>query len=336
MNSSAGSTLPTYDNGVMRAISISRKGGPDVLELKDEPEPICGDDHLLVAVEAIGVNYRDVYEREGRGAAYGRAKVPLIVGAEGAGTVLHGAGEFAEGDRVAWAAAPAGYAERVAVAAVNAVAVPDAVPCELAAAALLQGMTAHYLSHSTYPVKPGDVAVVHAAAGGVGLLLTQMIKARGGHVIATTSTEEKAALARGAGADHTLGYEGFKDKVLELTGGEGAAVIYDAIGQDTFEDGIDALRTRGMMVLYGMASGPAPAYDPQRLQARSLYITRPGLPGYTTTREELLERAGDVLGWIADGSLDIRIGERYPLADAHRAHEDLEARRSTGKLLLIP
>ena len=320
----------------MRAILIRSKGGPDVLELSDEPEPTPGEDQLLVALEAAGVNYRDVYEREGRGAAYGRAKVPLIVGAEGAGTVLRGAGEFAEGDRVAWAAAPASYAERVAVPAANAVAVPDGVSCELAAAVLLQGMTAHYLSNSTYPVQPGDVAVVHAAAGGVGLLLTQMIKARGGTVIATTSTEEKASLARGAGADHTIGYEGFKDKVLELTGGEGAAVVYDAIGETTFEDGIDALRPRGFMVLYGMASGPAPAYDPQRLQARSLYITRPGLPSYTATREELKQRAQDVLGWIADGSLDVRIGERYPLEDARRAHEDLEARRSTGKLLLIP
>jgi NADPH2:quinone reductase len=336
MNASTESTTATYDNDAMRAIVISRKGGPDVLELKDEPEPVAGDDELLVAVEAIGVNYRDVYEREGRGAAYGRAKLPLIVGAEGAGTVLEGAGEFAEGERVVWAAAPASYAERVAVPVANAVRVPDEVSSELAAAALLQGMTAHYLSHSTYPEQPGDVAVVHAAAGGVGLLLTQMIKARGGTAIATTSTEEKAALARAAGADHTLGYEGFKDKVLELTGGEGVAVVYDAIGKDTFEDGIDTLRTRGFMVLYGMASGPAPAYDPQRLQARSLYITRPGLPGYAATREELEQRAGDVLGWIADGSLDVRIGERYPLEDARRAHEDLEARRSTGKLLLIP
>jgi NADPH2:quinone reductase len=320
----------------MRAIVISAKGGPDVLELKDEPEPVPGEDELLVAVEAIGVNYRDVYEREGRGAAYGRAKLPLIVGAEGAGTVLQAAGEFAAGERVAWAAAPASYAEQVAVPVANAVRVPDGVSSEQAGAALLQGMTAHYLSHSTYPVQPGDVAVVHAAAGGVGLLLTQMIKARGGTVIATTSTEEKSELARGAGADHTLGYEGFKDRVLELTDGEGAAVVYDAIGETTFEDGIDALRTRGFMVLYGMASGPAPAYDPQRLQARSLYITRPGLPGYVATREELLQRAGDVLGWIADGSLDIRIGGRYPLEDARRAHEDLEARRSTGKLVLIP
>jgi NADPH2:quinone reductase len=318
----------------MRAIVIRSKGGPDVLELSDEPEPEAGDDELLVAVEAIGVNYRDVYEREGRGAAYGRAKVPRIVGAEGAGTVLRGAGEFGEGDRVAWAAAPGSYAERVAVPVRNAVAVPDGTSSELAAAAMLQGMTAHYLCHSTYAVKPGDVALVHAAAGGVGLLLTQIIKARGGTVIATTSTAEKAELARAAGADHTIGYEGFKDRVRELTGG--AAVVYDAIGADTFEDSLASLRPRGMMVLYGMASGPAPAFDPQRLQAHSLFLTRPGLPEYVATREELLQRAGDVLAWIADGSLEVRIGARYPLEDARQAHEDLEARRSTGKLLLIP
>jgi NADPH2:quinone reductase len=275
-----------------------------------------------------------VYEREGRGAAYGRAKVPRIVGAEGAGTVLRGAGGFGEGDRVAWAAAPGSYAERVAVPVRNAVAVPDGTSSELAAAAMLQGMTAHYLCHSTYAVKPGDVALVHAAAGGVGLLLTQIIKARGGTVIATTSTAEKAELARAAGADHTIGYEGFKDRVRELTGG--AAVVYDAIGADTFEDSLASLRPRGMMVLYGMASGPAPAFDPQRLQAHSLFLTRPGLPEYVATREELLQRAGDVLAWIADGSLEVRIGARYPLEDARQAHEDLEARRSTGKLLLIP
>jgi NADPH2:quinone reductase len=320
----------------MRAIQITSKGGPDVLTLADVPEPEPGEGDLLVAVEAIGVNYRDVYEREGRGAAYGRAPLPLVVGAEAAGTVLKGAGEFAEGDRIAWAAAPGCYAERVAVPVANAVKVPDATSSELAAAAMLQGMTAHYLSHSTYPVQAGDVAVVHAAAGGVGLLLTQMIKARGGRVIATSSTEAKAELARGAGADESIGYDGFGDFVRSYTGGDGAHVIYDAIGETTFEEGIAALRTRGMFVLYGMASGPAPDYDPQKLQAKSLYLTRPGLPGYIATREELVSRAGDVLGWIADGSLDVRIGERYPLEDAARAHEDLEARRSTGKLLLIP
>jgi NADPH2:quinone reductase len=317
----------------MRAIVIRSKGGPEVLQLSDEPEPTAGEDELLVAVEAIGVNYRDVYEREGRGAAYGRAPVPRIVGAEGAGTVQRGAGEFAEGHRVAWAAADGSYAEQVAVPVAQAVKVPDGTSSELAAAALLQGMTAHYLCHSTYPVQAGDVTLVHAAAGGVGLLLVQMIKALGGHVVATASSEAKLELARGAGADETIGYDGFGDRLRALGG---AHVIYDAIGATTFEQGMEALRARGMMVLYGMASGPAPSYDPQRLQAKSLYLTRPGLPAYTATREELLTRASDVLGWIADGRLDVRIGERYPLEDARRAHEDLEARRSTGKLILVP
>jgi len=312
----------------MRAIVIESKGGPEVLEFReDEPEPTAGDDQLLVDVEAIGVNYRDVYEREGRGAAYGKAKVPLIVGAEGAGTVA------ATGERVAWAAAPASYAERCAVPKANAVAIPDGVSCEQAAAVMLQGMTAHYLCTSTYAVQEGDVAVVHAAAGGVGLLLTQMIKRRGGVVVATTSSPEKAALAREAGADHTVGYDEFAGAVQELGG---AHVVYDAIGATTFEAGMEVIRPRGMFVLYGMASGPAPAYDPQRLQERSLYLTRPGLPQYIATREELEWRAGEVLGWVADGSLDVRIGGRYALSDAAKAHEDLEARRSTGKLLLIP
>lgn len=317
----------------MRAIVIEEKGGPEVLQLRDEPEPVAGDDQLLVQVEAVGVNYRDVYEREGRGAAYGRAKVPLIVGAEGAGTVLRGAGDFADGDRVAWVAAPASCAERVAVPVAAAIPVPDGVTSEQAAAVLLQGMTAHYLAYSTYAVQAGDVVVVHAAAGGVGLLLVQMVKALGGHVLATTSSEEKAALARAAGADETMRYEDVRERALELGG---AHVVYDAVGATTWEDSLESLRARGFMVLYGMSSGPAPELDPQRLQAKSLYVTRPGLPQYTATRAELLERAGAVLGWVADGSLDVRIGERYPLEDARRAHEDLEARRSTGKLLLLP
>ncbi len=318
----------------MRAIQITEKGSPDVMQVRDVPEPTPGDGQLLVAVEAVGVNYRDVYEREGRGAAYGKAPLPLIVGAEGAGTVLRGDGEFSEGDRVGWVQAAGSYAERVAVPTENAVPLPDGTSSELAAAVLLQGMTAHFLCTSTYAVQPGDDVLILAAAGGVGLLLIQMVKARGGRVIAVTSTDEKAELTRGAGADETIGYEGFSERARELTGG--VAVVYDSVGATTFEDGIDALRPRGMMVLFGQSSGPAPAYDPQRLQARSLYITRPGLPNYTATREELLARAGDVLNWVADGSLDVRIGERYPLEDARRAHEDLEARRTTGKLLLIP
>jgi NADPH2:quinone reductase len=317
----------------MRAIVITEQGGSDVLELRDEPEPAPGERELLVAVEAAGVNFRDVYEREGRSSAH-TAQFPLIAGVEGAGTVLRAAGTFAEGDRVAWVAAPKSYAERVAVPIQAAIPVPDGVPSDVAAAALLQGMTAHYLCHSTYAVQRGDDVLVHAAAGGVGLLHTHIITARGGAVIPTTPNDEKAALARGAGADHTIGYEGFADRVRELTGG--VHVVYDSVGATTFEAGFQALRPRGMMVLYGMSSGPAPAVDPQSLQARSLYVTRPGLPNYTATREELLERAGDVLRWIADGSLDVRVGARYPLEEARTAHEDLEARRTTGKLLLIP
>jgi NADPH2:quinone reductase len=311
----------------MRAIVIEEKGGPEVLQLRDEPEPAPGEGELLVQVEAVGVNYRDVYEREGRGAAYGRAKVPLIVGAEGAGTVV------GTGERVGWVAAPASYAERVVVPEAAAIPIPDGVSAEQAAAVLLQGMTAHYLAYSTYAVQRDDVVVVHAAAGGVGLLLTQMCKALGAYVVATTSGGEKAELARGAGADETLGYEDFRERVLELGG---AHVVYDAVGATTWDDSLAALRARGFMVLYGMSSGPAPALDPQALQARSLYVTRPGLPQYIATREALLERAGAVLGWVADGTLDVRIGGRYPLEDARRAHEDLEARRTTGKLLLIP
>ena len=316
----------------MRAIVITAHGGPDVLELRDEPDPEPAEDQLLVEVEAVGVNFRDVYEREGRGHAYA-ASPPMICGAEGAGTVLRGPNE---GERVAWVAASGSYAERVVVDAAKAVPVPDGISSEAAAAVLLQGMTAHYLCHSTYPVQRGDDVLVHAAAGGVGLLLTQMVKARGGRVIATTSNEEKAALARAAGADETIGYDGFADRVRDLTGGAGVAVVYDAIAATTFHDSLASLRRRGTLVLYGMASGPVEPYDPERLRDGSLYLTRPGLPDYTATREELLARAGDVLGWVADGSLDVRIGERYPLADARRAHEDLEARRTTGKLILVP
>jgi NADPH2:quinone reductase len=201
---------------------------------------------------------------------------------------------------------------------------------------LLQGMTAHYLCMSTYALQPGDDVLVHAAAGGVGLLLTQMVKLRGGRVIATTSTEEKAALARGAGADETIGYDGFPERVRELTGGRGVAVAYDAVGATTFDGSLASLRRRGAMALYGQASGPVEPFDPERLRAQSLYVTRPALPAYTATREELLERAAEVLGWVAEGRIHVRIGGRYPLAEARRAHEDLEGRRTTGKLLLIP
>jgi NADPH:quinone reductase len=321
----------------LRAVVVTRNGGPDVLELRDEPEPRPGPGLLVVALEAAGVNFRDVYEREGRGAY--KNDPPLIAGAEGAGAVVEvgdGVEDIAVGDRVAWAAAPGSYAERVAVDAAKAVPIPEGVSSEVAAAALLQGMTAHYLCVSTYPVQQGDDVLVHAAAGGVGLLLTQMVKQRGGRVIATTSTDEKAELVRGAGADEVIGYDGFAERVRELTGGDGVAVVYDGIAKETFDGSLASLRRRGTLVLYGQASGPAPPYDLEDLRKGSLYVTRPGLPDYTATREELLWRAGEVCGWIADGRLDVRIGGRYPLEDARRAQEDLQARRTTGKLVLVP
>ena len=253
----------------------------------------------------------------------------MIAGIEGAGAVAavgEGVSEFSAGDRVAWKSAQGSYAEQVAVSAGEAVAIPDGVGEDVACAVLLQGMTAHYLSHSTYPVQAGDEVLVHAAAGGVGLLLTQMVKLRGGRVTGTTSSEEKAELARAAGADEVIGY----DEVPE----ERFAVVYDGVAKDTFDRSLAALRPRGMLALYGSASGAVPPFELGRLGTRSLYVTRPSLGRYTATREELVWRAGDIFGWIAEGKLEVRIGGRYPLEEARRAHEDLEARRTTGKLLL--
>src|SRR3954453_8718246 len=248
-----------------------------------------------------------------------------------------GVHDFSVGDRVAWAAASGSYAERVVVDEGKAVAVPDGVTTEIAAAAILQGMTAHYLAVDTYAVQPNDPVLVHAAAGGVGLLLTQIVKLRGGRVIATTGSEEKAELARGAGADHVLGYDGFADKARELSGGGGVAVVYDGIGKSTFEDSLSSLRPRGHMVLYGAASGQPDPVAAQRLHSGgSLYLTRPGLPHYTATTHELRFRAAEVFGWIADRRLDVRIGARYPLEDARHAQEDLAGRKTTGKVLLMP
>jgi NADPH2:quinone reductase len=289
---------------------------------------------VLVDVSFAGVNFRDVYEREG---SYGGAP-PFVAGLEGAGTVVavgDGVSEIAVGDRVAWSSTQGSYAEQVAVDAARAVPVPADISDEVAAAALLQGMTAHYLCTSTYPVQPGDDVVVHAAAGGVGLLLTQMVRMRGGRVIATTSTDEKAALARAAGADEVVGYEAFAERVRELTGGEGATVVYDGIGKDTFDGSLRCLRRRGMLVVYGAASGQVPPFDLTRLfSGGSLFLTRPSLVQYTATRDELLARAAEVFGWISDGSLDVRIGGRYPLERAADAQRDLQSRATTGKLLL--
>ena len=320
----------------MRAVVVTRFGGPEVLEVQDLPAPQPKEGQVLVDVEAAGVNYRDVYERTG---AYG-GSAPLVAGVEGAGTVTavgESVPEFSAGDRVAWSNAPGSYAEQIALDAMRAVPVPEGISPDVAAAVLLQGMTAQYLATSTYPVETGDAVLVHAAAGGVGLLLTQIVKARGGRVIATTSTEEKAALARAAGADDVIGYDGFAERVRELTEGAGVAVVYDGVGRATFDESLRSLQRRGTMVLYGAASGPVPPIDPMRLeQEGSLFLTRPTLRHYTAERSELLGLAGRVFGLVADGKLDVRIGGRYTLDEASRAHEDLEARRTTGKLLLQP
>ncbi|MEA2290279.1 MAG: NADPH:quinone reductase [Solirubrobacteraceae bacterium] len=321
----------------MRAIVVTRRGGAEVLEVQDVPEPQPGPGQLLVDVDAVGVNYRDIYEREGI-AGY-TAEPPFVAGIEGAGTVAEvgeGVTELSPGDRVAWTAAQGSYAARVVVDEERAVPVPDGVSNEVAAAVLLQGMTAHYLATSTYPVQAGDDVLVHAAAGGVGLLLTQIVKLRDGRVIGTTSTDEKARLAREAGADEVIGYDGFSERVRELTGGTGVAVAYDGVGRTTFGDSLAALRVRGYMVLYGAASGPVDPVDPARLAAGALFLTRPVLHHYVAERGELLQRAGDVFGWIAEGKLEVRIGRRYPLEEARQAQEDLAARRTTAKLVLIP
>ena len=311
----------------MHAIVIERHGGADAVEYREMPDPVPAGDQALVDVEFAGINFRDVYEREGRG-AYGGA-VPRILGVEGAGTVAE------TGERVAWISVPGSYAERVAAEREQLIPIPDSVPSEIAAAALLQGMTAHYLALDSYPVKSGDWVLVHAAAGGVGRLLTQIVKLRGGRVIATTSTDEKAALARAAGADEVIGYDGFASRAREITGDEGVAAVYDGVGQSTFLDGFKTLRPTGRMILYGSASGMPNPVDPALLQANgSLYLQRPVLSTYTRTPELLRERAAALFDMLSKGRLDVLIGHRYALSEARQALEDLEARRTTGKLLL--
>jgi NADPH2:quinone reductase len=311
----------------VRAIVFQQHGGPEVLEATEVDDPVPRDGEVLVDVEAVGVNYRDVYEREGHG--YGSTP-PAVIGVEGAGTV-EGTGE-----RVAWINVDGSYAQKLAAPRDLLAPVPDDVPLDVAAAAALQGITAYYLSHDSYPIQEGDWVIVHAAAGGVGLLLTQLAKLRGGRVIATTSTEEKAALAREAGADETIGYDGFAEAAREISG-EGVAAVYDGIGKATFQDGLKALRPFGHMILYGSASGqPDPLVVQSLAGLGSLYVQRPTLGTYTRTPELLRSRAAELFSLIEGGKLHIRIGERYPLDQARQAHEDLEARRTTGKILLIP
>ena len=322
----------------MRAITVDRPGGPEVLSIAEMDSPRPGTGELLVGVAAAGVNFRDIYLRSGVG-VYARP-TPFVPGEEGAGTVLAigpGVTGFAPGDHVAWADAPRSYAEQVVVAASDAVPVPRDIDLKVAAAVMLQGMTAHYLSYSTFPVAEGNITVVHAAAGGVGLLLTQLVKRRGGIVVATTSTTPKAVLAQQAGADYVTTYDEFVEATRRISGERGADVVFDNVGKDTFDASLKALRPRGMMVLYGGSSGQVPPFDLQRLNTGgSLFVTRPTLGSYIADRAELLWRAGDLFEWIAKGELDVRIGATYPLADAARAQEDLAARRTTGKLLLIP
>lgn len=323
----------------MLAIQVSRTGGPEVLEVVELPDPEPGEGQLLVDVAAAGVNYIDTYHRDG---LY-PMPVPFVPGLEGAGRVSAvGAGVdgFDVGDRVAWKGAPGSYAQRALVPVAEALAVPDEVGDELAAAIPLQGLTAHYLVTSTYPVQAGDTVLVHAAAGGVGLLLTQLATARGARVIGTVSTPEKERLARAAGAAEVIRYTEVDDlaaAVRDLTGGEGVAAVYDGVGADTFDASLASLRPRGMLVLFGASSGPVPAFEPQRLAAGgSLFLTRPILAYYTATRDELAWRAREVFDAVLAGGLEMHIGARYALTDARAAHEDLQARRTTGKVLLLP
>jgi NADPH2:quinone reductase len=322
----------------MRAIRVPQYGGPEAMHLEELPTPKPGEGQALVRIEAAGVNFIDVYQRSG---LY-KGALPVPLGLEGAGTVEAvgpGVTTVRPGEHVAWTGVPGSYATHNVVPADRLVALPAGLDARTGAAAMLQGMTAHYLAHSTYPLKPGDACLIHAAAGGVGLLLCQMARHAGARVIGTVSTEDKARLAREAGAHEVILYtrEDFEAEVKRLTGGRGLQVVYDSVGRDTFEKSLSCLAPRGYMVLYGQSSGPVGAFDPQVLNAKgSLFLTRPSLIHYTATREELLFRAGEVLGWIQHGKLKLRIGATLPLAEAAQAHRDLEGRRTTGKVLLIP
>ncbi len=329
--------------GRMKAIITTGPGTPDVMTLSDVPEPTCAPEKVRVRVEVAGVNFIDTYQRSG---VY-KVDYPFIPGLEGAGTVVETGAAVAwarVGDRVAWASTPASYAEQVILGDGGCFAVPEGVPSDIAAAAMMQALTAHYLCTSSFALKPGHTALVHAGAGGVGLLLTQMAVARGARVITTVSSEEKAALSRAAGADVVIRYDQFVDIARELpdavraaTGGRGVDVVYDGVGKSTFDGSLASLAVRGALVLFGGASGQVPAFDLQRLNAGgSLSISRPTLKHFIATANERAWRSGDIFGAIADGTLDVRIGARFPLADAAEAHRALEGRATTGKVLLIP
>lgn len=323
----------------MKAIVVDGPGGIEVLQVRENADPVPGAKQLLVRVEAVGINFIDVYFRRG---LYKVAAYPYVPGLEAAGTVLAVGDEvtdFHVGDRVAASNFLGCYAEMALVPADRAVPVPTAVDLKAAAAVLLQGMTAHYLVESTYPLAPGQRCLVHAAAGGVGLLLCQLARRRGARVIATVSSEEKAKLARAAGAEEVVDYtvQDFVQEVARWTGGAGLDVVYDSVGRSTFDSSLRCLAPRGTLVLYGQSSGPVPPLDPQILaQSGSLFLTRPVLGHYTRTREELLSRANDLFSWMAAGALEVKIGRTLPLVEAARAHELLESRATVGKVLLLP
>jgi NADPH:quinone reductase len=323
----------------MKAVRVGSHGGPEVLRYEDVPDPTPGPGEALVQIEAIGLNYIDTYYRTG---LYKPAALPFILGQEGAGTVLEvgpGVAGLSPGEKVAYTGVPGTYAERQVVPAARLITLPAGVTTRQGAAAMLQGMTAHYLTHSAGPLSRGDSCLVHAAAGGVGLLLIQMANMRGARVIGTVSSEEKAALAREAGAHDVVLYtsQDFEAETKRLTDGRGVRVVYDGVGRDTFDKSLRCLALRGILVLFGQSSGPVPPFDPSVLAARgSLFLTRPILFHYIATREELVARASDVLDWIGEGRLRLRMEIEYPLKDAAEAHRALEGRRTTGKVLLIP
>ncbi len=322
----------------MKAIQITEFGGSEVMKYQDVPDPAPGDGEAVVEIQAVGVNFTDVYSRAGINPG---PPLPRTIGVEGAGVVRDvglGVTSVSTGDLVVYCSVPGSYAERAVVPASRLIKMPQGLDAQAGAAAILQGMTAHYLCHSTYPVQDGDRVLVHASAGGTGLLLTQMIKRLGGYVFSTVSTEAKAELSRGAGADHVIIYtqQDFAEEVKRETGGAGVQAVYDGVGRTTFDKGLSCLARRGYMVLYGQASGPVPPLNPRILGNGSRFLTRPGLGDYTVTREELEKRAGDVLNWVKTGELKLRVEHVLPLSEAAEAHRQLEGRATTGKMLLIP
>ncbi len=322
----------------MKIIRVHQPGGPEAMQLEDAPIPEVGPGQALVKIEAIGINYIDIYNRSG---LY-KNPLPVTPGNEGAGIVEavgSGVTEVKVGDRVAWGMDIGSYAQYRVIGANRLVTIPEGLSFRDAASVMLQGMTAHYLTISTYPLKAGDTCLIHAAAGGLGQLLCQLAKIQGARVIGTAGSPEKADVARQAGADEVILYreQDFAARARQLTGGAGVQVVYDTVGKDTFDGSLDSLTRRGMLVLVGQASGPVPPLDPVVLNAKgSLYLTRPTLRDYVATRDELLWRAGEVLGWVASGKLRQTIAGTYPLAEAGKAHEALSGRKTAGKLLLIP